>query len=171
MPYALLTARRSLSLFACLQIDSFSFSKQYRCVVLGYFEEETDGEDQDGLLPLDCTRSLDVLYFGSKRRSSFVDRIFSWTIQLQFCDERTLIYLDRFAIAVLSILFACKRAIKVKKKNSTEISDWYRRCLQRWKEKVLSSCQLCHYTAALTQPDTLIDKHHTYQRVTHPQSK
>ncbi len=62
--------------------------------ILGYCDEETHREEQDELLPLDCTTSVDVLHIGSKIRN-FVDR--RQPHELEFCEERTLIYLNTFA--------------------------------------------------------------------------
>lgn len=66
-----------------------------------YYDEETHRENEDGLLPLDYTRSIDLLYTGCKIRNAFLDRrSFQYSQELQFCDERTLIYLDIFAICM-----------------------------------------------------------------------
>lgn len=89
-PYASLAVWRSLPWTARMQTDCFEFSEQYRCIILEYHDRRDSWrENQYGLLPLDYTRSVDVLYIGSKMRNLYSHELELWW--------ETLIYLDTFA--------------------------------------------------------------------------
>lgn len=67
-------------MFAC-RLTAFNFSERYRCIILEYYDEKTHGENEDGLLPLDYTRSINLLYTGCKIRNAFLD---SFNILMNF---------------------------------------------------------------------------------------
>lgn len=88
-----------------------------RCIIWGlisrpiltHYSEIPAMNCQDGLLPLDYTRSTDVRLIGNQVRNFFlldIATISTWISGPE--DERTLIYLNMFVVAVVWSLFACK---------------------------------------------------------------